>query len=103
MRTIKYALPLVIAIVLAAQVRADDPPPSTLTGTLAEKPADAKDGVVAVLKVKNGDAEVAVNLWADGDTAKTLTEWAGKKATVTVTGAKVDDANVKVAKVEKKE
>ncbi len=102
MRTFKYALPLVVAILMAAQVRADDPP-ATWTGTLAEKPADAKDGVVAVLKVKNGDAEVSVNLWADGDTAKTLKEWAGKKATVTVTGAKVDDTNVKVAKVEKKE
>lgn len=101
MRTMKYALPLFVAMLLATQVRADDP--ATWTGTLAEKPADAKEGVVAVLKVKNGDAEVTVNLWAEGDTAKTLTDWAGKKATVTVTGAKVDDANVKVAKVEKKE
>lgn len=101
MRTIKYALPLVVAMLLAAQVRADDP--VAWTGTLAEKPADAKEGVVAVLKVKNGDTETVVNLWAEGDTAKTLTDWAGKKAAVVVTGSKVDDSNVKVTKVEKKE
>jgi len=102
MRILKCAVPLVLLIAIAAQVRAEDKVESW-TGTLAAAPAGAKEGVVAALKVKDGDKEVEVNLWAEGDTAKTLKEWAGKGAKAKITGTKVDAANVKVTKVEKAE
>src|SRR5207248_447697 len=99
MRMLKFALPLVLAMVVAGVVHADE---GEWTGTLSEKPADAKAGIVAVLTVKDGDKEVKVNLWAEGATAKTLTEWSAKKAMVTVKGDKTDD-NVKVKEVKKAE
>jgi hypothetical protein len=95
----KYALPLVLALIVSASVTADEQVESW-TGTLAAKPADAKEGVVAVLKVKAGDKEVSVNLWATGEEAKKLTDWAAKGAQAKISGTKVDDANVKVTKVE---
>jgi hypothetical protein len=95
----KYALPLVLALIVATGVRADDKVESW-SGKLAAKAADAKEGVVAVLNVKAGDKVVSVNLWATGEEAKKLTELAAKGAEVTVSGTKVDDTNVKVAKVE---
>jgi hypothetical protein len=108
MRSLKYALPLVLFVLLAASARAEEGEKhekkahESWTGTLDEAPKDAKAGVVAVLKVKKDDKEIVVNLWAEGKNADTLKEWAPKKAEVTVTGHKVDDTNVKVNKVEKK-
>lgn len=96
MRTFKYALPLFFFALTTLAIAADE---LTWTGTLGAKPATAKDGVVAVLIVKADGKESTVNLWATGETATTLKEWAAKSAKVTVTGTKVDDANVKVTKV----
>jgi hypothetical protein len=73
----------------------------TWMGTLAEKPKEAKEGVVAELKVKAGDKDTVVNLWADGEIAKELKDMAPNANKVKVTGTKVDAANVKVSKVEK--
>jgi hypothetical protein len=102
MKMFKYALPLFVFALMAAQVTAEDKVESW-TGTLAAAPADAKAGVVATLTVKDGDKDVAVSLWAEGDTAKELKEWAAKGAKAKVTGTKVDATNVKVTKVEKAE
>jgi hypothetical protein len=102
MKMFKYALPLFVFALMAAQVTAEDKV-ETWTGTLAAAPADAKAGVVATLTVKDGDKDVAVSLWAEGDTAKELKEWAAKGAKAKVTGTKVDATNVKVTKVEKAE
>src|SRR4051812_22595745 len=72
MRSLKYALPLVLFVLLAASARAEEGEKhekkahETWTGTLDEAPKDAKAGVVAVLKVKKDDKEIAVNLWAEG-------------------------------------
>ncbi len=102
MRMVKFAIPLVLFALMAANVKADDKV-ETWTGTLAAAPADAKAGVVATLKVKDGDKEVAVALWAEGDAAKELKEWAAKGAKAKVSGTKVDATNVKVTKLEKAE
>ena len=102
MKMVKFALPLVLFALMAAQVKADDKVESW-TGTLAAAPADAKAGVVATLKVKDGDKEVSVALTAEGDVAKELKEWAAKGAKAKISGTKVDATNVKVAKVEKAE
>jgi hypothetical protein len=100
MKSFKFALPLMLALVVSAYVKAEDAPAAkeeSWTGVLAEKAKDAKEGVVAELKV--GDK--VVNLWAaDEKVAKELGEWAKKGAKATVTGTKVDDANVKVSKAE---
>jgi hypothetical protein len=96
MRTLKVAVPLFFFVFTTLALGADE---MTWTGTLGDKPANAKEGVVAVLHVKTGEKEQTVNLWATGDTATTLKEWAGKSAKVTITGTKVDDQNVKVDKV----
>jgi hypothetical protein len=102
---VKFALPLVLFALLAAKVQAaeGEAKTETWTGTLAEKAKDAKEGVVAGLKVKEGDKEVIVNLWAEGEVAKELKEWAAKGAKAKVTGTKVDATNVKATKAEKVE
>ena len=98
MKSLKFALPLMLALVVSANIKAEDAPKKeeSWTGKLEEKAKDAKEGVVASLKV--GDKSVA--LWAEGDVAKNLTEWAKKGAEVTVTA--VDAGNVKVSKAEPK-
>jgi hypothetical protein len=67
-------------------------------GTLSEKPKDAKEGVVAVLTVKDKakKEEKTYNLWATGENAKKLTDLLKKTgATVKVTGdAKESDIKV---------
>jgi hypothetical protein len=105
MTSLKFALPMFVFLIIASQVKgADaDAKAETWTGTLAAAPAGAKDGVVAALKVKDGDKDVVVSLWADGDVAKDLKDWAAKGAKAKITGTKVDAANVKVTKVEKAE
>ncbi len=103
MKAFKFALPLVLALLVSTAAKAEEKPAAKegkWTGTLAEKGADAKAGVAAVLKVKDGDKEVSVNLWADGDTAKNLADWAKKGAKVEVHGEAVDATNVKVKKAE---
>jgi hypothetical protein len=102
MKSFKFALPLMLALVVSAYVKAEDAPApaakeESWSGVLAAKPADAKEGVVATLKV--GDK--VVTLWAtDKKVAEELTAWAAKGAKAKVTGTKVDDANVKVSKAE---
>jgi hypothetical protein len=103
MRILKYALPLVVFVLIAAKAGAAEDKVETWTGTLAEKAKDAKEGVAAALKVKDGDKEVSVNLWAEGAVAKDLKEMAAKGAKAKVTGTKVDATDVKVTKVEKVE
>jgi hypothetical protein len=100
MKSFKFALPLMLALVVSAYVKAEDAPAAkeeSWSGTLVEKAKDAKEGVAAGLKV--GDK--TVSLWTeDKKLAGELADWAKKGAKAKVTGTKVDDANVKVAKVE---
>ncbi len=98
MKSLKFALPLMLALIVSANIKAEDAPKKeeSWTGTLAEKAKDAKEGVVATLKV--GDK--SVNLWAEGDVAKNLADWAKKGAKVDVHGTAVDADNVKVSKAE---
>jgi len=82
----------------------------TKQGTLAKKPADAADGVIAMLLVKNekaakpvrtprgskvaktADKDVTINLMAaDGDVAAKVKELALKSAYVEVTGSLTGD------------
>ncbi len=104
MRAFKFALPLVLALMVAGNVWAEEkkdaPKEEKWTGVLSAKGADAKEGVAAVLTVKAGDKEVKVNVHADGDLAKAIAEHAAKGAKVEVTGTKVDDTNVKATKCE---
>ncbi|HYF51353.1 MAG TPA: hypothetical protein VEJ63_18205 [Planctomycetota bacterium] len=96
MKSFKFALPLMLALVVSAYIQAEDKPAAkeeSWTGKLVEKAKDGKE--TAGLKV--GDKTVA--LWAEGDVAKNLTEWAAKGAEVTVTGV-MTDAGVKVSKAE---
>ena len=98
MKHARHVLPLFFAMVMCGAYAAE--PEQSWTGTLLEKPANAKEGVVAALKTTLNGKEVQVNLWATGETATQLKDWAAKSARVTVTGTKVDDENVKVTKVE---
>jgi len=98
------------------------PVSETRTGVLSEKPANAAEGVVAVLTIRSGDdrgdkkaekkrarkglaetpaKEEKFNLQAADDVAKQLTDLARKSATVEVTGAITGD-NMKVTAVTEK-
>ena len=89
---------------------------ATKTGTLAEKPVNAADGVIAVLKVKpeapvrrergprtkkavEAPKEVVINLKAaNPDVAVKIKELTAKSASVTVTGSLLEDT-MKVTEV----
>ena len=102
MRTLKYALPFVLLALFQFPVLAVN---GAWTGILAAAPADAdaKDGVVATITIKEGDKDVVINLHAEGDTARDLKEWASKGAKVRIIGNHIDAKHVKVSKVEKAE
>jgi len=103
MKALKYALPIVLAILVSGAFAGEEAKEhkDKLSGTVAAKAADAKEGVVAVLKVKKEDKEVVVNLLASGEVAEKLVKAIDK--VVEVTGTKVDDTNFKVAKVKVEE
>lgn len=120
MSAFKFCLPLMMATTLVLGARAaDDAKPATpatpaapaakddadkgekkgkkdgFTGMLSEKPADAKEGVVAVLTTKKGDKH---NLIASGETAKQIAELIKKGVKTRVAGEQSPEG-VKVTKV----
>ena len=89
------ALPLVFAFVaVPVCVKADDTTPTEkpakgdhgYIGVLAAKPADAKDGVVAVLNSKRHKEEKTYSLVATGDVAKQVADFLAKGTKVQVKG-----------------
>ena len=99
MQSMKFVLPLMLALVVSSYVSAEDAKPvakeEVLTGKLSEKAKDAKEGVVACLK--SGDKMVC--LWTkDEALVKALTEGAKAGAEVKVTCTHVDADNVSVTK-----
>jgi hypothetical protein len=94
----KFVLPLMLALVVSSYVSAADAPAAkeeSWTGKLAEKGKDAKEGVVACLKV---DEKTTVCLSTkDAELAKKLVEGAAKGAEVKITGTK-SEAGVAVTK-----
>ena len=90
------ALPLVLAFVATPMiVRADDATPPAAdkgkgkggyVGVLAAKPADAKDGVVAVLNAKHHKEEKTYSLVATGELAKQVADYLTKGTKVLVKG-----------------
>jgi len=121
MKSLKFALPLMLAMVVSVGLKAADEKPAaagtetkpadtkpaagtevTMKGALGEKPADAKAGIVATLKhhekgAPKGDSKT-LNLAATGDIATELTTLAGKKAHVEITGTQ-DGDTITVTKV----
>ena len=100
MRALRAVLPFALVACFVVRAFAVE---GNWTGVLAPAPADAKEGVVATLTIKEGDKDVVMNLTAEGDVAKTLKEWAAKGAKATVRGNNPDKATIKVSKVEKAE
>lgn len=100
MRRFILGLPVVVLFLLAAPASAVN---GVWVGTLAAAPADAKEGVVAVLNVKEGEKDLVYNLKAEGDVAKQLKEMAATGLKASITGSKIDDTTLKVSKVEKAE
>jgi hypothetical protein len=98
MKVIKFFLALMLVGTFATCVTAADKEKKggALVGTVSEKPADAKEGVVAVLKSKKGDAH---NLIATGEVATQIAEFIKKGTKVRVTG-EVTPEGVKVTKIE---
>ena len=101
MRVVQFILPLVLAAFLSSSVLAADKEVN-VKGTLAEKAADAKAGVVAVLVERAPKAEPPqtkkYDLVATGDVATKLTTLATAKARVEVTGVETDNT-IKVTDV----
>ena len=101
MKKFLFALPLIAALavpVLIKSANADDTPAETHakgdhhTGILSAKPADAKDGVVAVLTSKHHNEEKTFNLIATGDLATQIAGFMKNGTKVMVKGAVTDGA-----------
>lgn len=82
---------LISTLAFSGALRADDAakpaatkPDETRSGKLMEKPTNAVEGVVAVLR--SSTADVDINLAASGDIAAKLTELLKKGAEVQVSG-----------------
>ena len=95
MKSLRFAVPLVLALLVSASVLAEEGKTEAkkFRGTVAAKGADAKAEVTAVLNM--GEHKTA-NLIATGDVAKKVTDLVGKK--VVVTGTK-DGDNITVTDI----
>jgi hypothetical protein len=106
MKLVRFVLPFAFLLFVASSVFAAEEGKS-FKGTLAEKPADAKAGVVAVLtqrapRAAEGAAAAEAkkySLVATGEIATQLTDLAAKKARVEVTGVEDPAGTIKVSKV----
>ena len=96
MRMVKFMIPLALALIICAGAQAEEKKAGkggSFMGTLAAKPADAKEGVIATLAIKHGKDEAkTVNVLGDADVAKSVADLAGKmvdvKGTETADGIK---------------
>ena len=100
MRMLKFAVPMVLALIVISSARAEDADATKISGKVSAAPA-GKTGVVAVLtthKGKDGSEGKTYNLTADGAVATQLADFVTKGARVDVTGSGTTDS-FKVATV----
>ena len=100
MRMVKFAIPMLLALVIMAGARAEDAKEEKISGKLAAAPA-GKAGVVAVLtthKGKGGEEGKSYNLTADGAIATQIADFVAKGSRVDIHGSGTTDS-FKVASV----
>lgn len=98
MKAIKFAVPMVLALLVSAFTYAGEAKEEKFVGKV-EKAAKVEKDVVATLKAKVEGKEVTLNLVAKDEVAKQVVALDGKEAVVH--GVKTGD-NVVVAKIEAK-
>lgn len=92
MKSLKFAVPLVLALLVSASVRAEDKKEDAkkFVGLVEKAPADAKAGVVALLKVDDKTTLNLVVAVTDKDLTAQVTKLVGKNVEVTGTEVKTN-------------